>query len=104
MARIDGLRREGSRYFMQAWQLYPLLKERGLMACKSRLRDEGGETWINGVHIAVQPVAIARESARLRRKRFGHRVFASCDCGRMIPFGRLGQHRKSCNVNVFEGE
>jgi hypothetical protein len=25
-----------------------------------------------------------------------HRVFAVCNCGRHVPFGRLGQHFKAC--------
>jgi hypothetical protein len=33
--------------------------------------------------------------------RFAHRVLARCDCDRLIPFGKLGQHRKSCDANLY---
>jgi len=103
MARIDGLRHEG-RHFMQAWRLYPLLQARGLMASNSRLTDEGGSCGINGVQILVLDKESARIDAKARGKRFAHRVFAVCDCGRNVPFGKLGQHRKVCKANVFGGE
>lgn len=100
MARIDGLK--GSRgHFMQAWELYPLLKDRGLMKVESVLTDEGGSCGINGVRILVLSKLEAAISSGMRKKRFTHRVLAECDCGRLVPFGKLGQHRKSCDANLF---
>jgi hypothetical protein len=99
MARIDGLKDEFGR-FMQAWTLYPLLKEAGLMQAESRLSPEGGECEVNGVSILVIPEDVARASARYLKRNFVHRVLARCDCGRDIPFGKLGQHRKSCRASV----
>jgi hypothetical protein len=101
MARIDGLRRDGRGSFMQAWQLYPLLRDRGFMACESRLRDEGGSCGVNGVRIVLRSKAEAQELARAGRQPFVHRVLAECDCGRLVPFGKLGQHRKACRANLF---
>lgn len=101
MAKIDGLRRDGRREFMQAREMYEHLRDRGFMACESRLKDEGGRCGINGVLITIVSKAAARADATARRKQFAHRVLARCDCGKDVPFGKLGQHRKSCNVNVW---
>lgn len=30
--------------------------------------------------------------------RWGHRVFAICNCGKHVPFGRLNQHFKACKA------
>lgn len=103
MARIDGLKfdynREPSNHFVQAWHLYPILKERGLMKAVSVLADEGGVTEINGVNILILSKKQAQEEAARRKQPFIHRVYARCDCGRDIPFGKLGQHRKACKVS-----
>jgi hypothetical protein len=102
MARIDGLRRSHdgdiSRWFMQAWTLYPLLQARGLMKSASVLSDEGGRTEINGVPITILSKGEARHRAIHSKNRFVHRVLARCDCNKDIPFGKLGQHRKACKV------
>jgi hypothetical protein len=103
MARIDGLRNEERfSHFMQAWDLYPLLKARGFMRVESRLTDEGGQCGINGVRIVILSKEEARADAQRRGVNFAHRVLAECDCGRLVPFGKLGQHRKACSANVFQ--
>lgn len=103
MARIDGLKRgyngEPSNHFMQHHILYELLEERGLWS-RGKLIDGGGYTFINGVPVTVQPKAAPEYYRYSNRpiKSSKHRVFAQCDCGRQIPFGRLGQHRKACKA------
>lgn len=103
MARIDGLRRsDNPRYFMFGYDLYPLLEDRGLFR-KGKVDPLGGSCGINGVRIVVVPkgpVETYRYNGR-PVKSSKHRVFAECDCGRLIPFGRLGQHRKSCTANAY---
>lgn len=39
---------------------------------------------IQGVRVEVRP---SRGGSK-------HRIFAQCECGEMVPFGRLGQHSK----------
>ena len=101
MARIDGLKNSWGR-FMHNHELYPLLKDRGLMKVESVLSDEGGSCGINGVRVLILSKLEAAISSGMRKKQFTHRVLAECDCGRLIPFGKLGQHRKSCKANLFD--
>lgn len=99
MAQIDGLRDIHGRW-MQNYQLYPILEDKGLFA-KGQLNPDGGAVGINGVYVRVLSLEEANKDAFTRRVRFAHRVLARCDCDRMIPFGKLGQHRKSCDANLY---
>lgn len=100
MARIDNLRRL-STYgsFPQAYQLYPVLAQHG-MWLKGKLSNHGGDVTIEGVHVHIMDRQQALQETRERGRSFVQRVYAECDCGRMIPFGRLHQHRKSCKVEA----
>lgn len=104
MARIDGLKDEFGR-FMQRFQMERYLTDAGFMHA-SKLLPKSGAFGLHGVLIKVAPPPPAEYYARDGRKikSSKHRVFATCDCGRDVPFGRLGQHRKACRANVFAGE
>jgi len=101
MARIDGLRVDGGHRFMQNREMYAALKDRGMMQAVSKLVNSGGSVGINGVYVTVISREQAVQEARRLRRNFVQRVYAECDCGRAIPFGKLGQHRKACTANVF---
>lgn len=98
MSRINELR--GWRGFMQHHELYPILEFGGFMT-SGKLHPEGGRTVINGVPIRIDPAAPAIFNQRGRKVKVStHRVFAECDCGRWVPFGRLGQHRQACHTYI----
>jgi hypothetical protein len=75
--------------FHQAWKMYDLIP----MKHKSILPDEGFAT--RDVDITgngmIMPVY-----CKPKGKGSKHRVFVICDCGRDIPFGRMGQHFPKC--------
>ena len=70
--------------YMQWHELYPLLGVHGRVLPKS-----GFATEIQGVWFECAPA-----SGDGRRSK--HRVKYFCKCGKMIPFGRAGQHLKAC--------
>lgn len=81
----------------QTWQLYGMIP----MKHKSVLPDEGFSTRRMPLNSAGQTFIVYCEpKAELpegqvrswRNKSSKHRVFAICDCGRHVPFGRMGQH------------
>lgn len=79
--------------FIQTWKMY----ERIPMKSTSILPDEGfearpvelaepnkaGQSLILPVYCKPKPAVGVR---------WGHRVMVMCDCGKHVPFGRMGQH------------
>lgn len=91
----DGMRNEGISIYSYPNNrtMYELLRQRGLMACESRLSDLGGQFVINGVTVRVVSKEYATLQARARKRSFVQRVYVDCTCGKQVPFGRLHQHK-----------
>jgi hypothetical protein len=90
-------------YFFQASEVYPQIA----MKHKTVLPDEGFESRRMVVHgnglmldVYCKPRNPSNEPNQwgYRRRDSSHRVIAWCPCGREIPFGRLGQHMKACDL------
>lgn len=64
--------------------MYKLLEQEGLMQCKTVIKDRTAIRNFEefGVRMLVNP----------KGKGSKHRVFIRCDCNKMVPYGRLGQH------------
>lgn len=77
---FDAIKTEYGRW-MQHHQLYPLLG----MKAGDHLPKEGFTKVIDGVRIICEPATGARSK---------HRLKVNCSCGKLIPFGRMGQHMK----------
>jgi len=73
--------------------IYRLLELEGLMESKTRIGDLGRSFRCGSVllHVFSKDAAIAK--AKREGKRFVHRVYVDCDCDKLVPYGRLHQHR-----------
>lgn len=78
--------------FKQAWELYPKLP----MDRVSHLPEDGFD-WME-VNLLSRGYAYfpLKCLARNVHGAKSHRLIAKCRCGREVPFGRMGQHRKAC--------
>jgi hypothetical protein len=73
----------------QTWKLYDLIP----MKSKSILPDEGFAPRPIPLNSAQQVFQVYCKPKPAPRTSWAkHRVFAICDCGRHVPFGRMGQH------------
>lgn len=99
MARIDGLRIDGRRQFMDAADFLTKLGDRGFLKAAGKYVDHGGAIGVNGVRV----VLLSREQAAHDYPGHNrpHRLRAECDCGRLVPVGRLAQHRAACKADLF---
>jgi hypothetical protein len=79
--------------FIHSWKLY----ERIPMKSKSILLDEGFDKRKVNLVDANDGRPLMAFEVYCKPKpapgiRWGHRVMVICDCGKHVPFGRMGQH------------
>ena len=83
------------RRWLQAWQLYDLVP----MKAKSRLPDYG----FPPMNVELTPGLVFPvwcEPKPPAGVRWGHRIKVECDCGTVVPFGRMCQHYDSAKCEA----
>ena len=90
--------------FKQAWKMYPLLPmEKGKLPDAGfgvRTLEIGDGNWSvpSDFQVYCKPRVI-QANPSWKNKSSKHRVYVICDCGRHVPFGRMGQHyTPKCSV------
>lgn len=80
------------KYGPQHFKMYELLDKQGLMECKSRLVSAFGT---DGLPALIEVPFRERDvTITILPPNSGkHRVMVTCDCGKLVPFGRLYQHK-----------
>jgi hypothetical protein len=86
-ARLEALltARNIEFYRLDNVAMYKLLEQEGLMHCKTVIKDRTAIRNFDdfGVHLLINPKGNGSK----------HRVFVRCDCNKMVPYGRLHQHK-----------